>query len=86
MFSRFYSLFSSSGSIPRNQAELGHGPITVLEIARVRQNGESSLTNIVIRLRWGVVVVVVVVHVVNMKRLSTALFASLSFCTELPRP
>ena len=27
------------------RTELGHGPIIVLEMARVRQNGESSLMN-----------------------------------------
>ena len=39
---------TSSGSIPRNQTERGHGPIIVLEMAWVRQNGESSLINSVI--------------------------------------
>ena len=39
---------TSSGSIPRSQAEWGHGPVIVLVMARVRQNGESSLINSVI--------------------------------------
>ena len=32
-----------------NQTERGHGPIIVLEMARVRQNGESSFVDSVIR-------------------------------------
>jgi len=39
---------TSSGSIPRSQAQWGHGPIIVLVMALVRQNGESSLINSVI--------------------------------------
>ena len=35
----------TSRTIPRNQVEWGHGPIMVLERARVRQNGESSFIN-----------------------------------------
>jgi len=35
--------------VDRNQAERGHGPIIVLVMARVRQNGKSSLINSVIR-------------------------------------
>ena len=34
--------------MPRNQAERGHEPIIVLEMARVSQKGECSLTNSVI--------------------------------------
>jgi len=36
-----FHLRTSSGSIPRNQSEREHGPIIVLEMARVRQNGAS---------------------------------------------
>ena len=32
----------------RNQTERGHGPIIVMEMARARPNGESSLVNSVI--------------------------------------
>ena len=39
---------TSSESILRSQAERGHEPIIVLVMARVRENGESSLTNPVI--------------------------------------
>jgi len=34
---------TSSGIIPRNQTGRGHGPIMVSKMARVRQNGKSSL-------------------------------------------
>jgi len=37
LFRRLLRPRTSWGSIPRNQAERGHGPITVLELARVRQ-------------------------------------------------
>jgi len=37
-----FHLRTSSGSIPRSQAERGHGPIIDLVLARVKQIRESS--------------------------------------------